>query len=374
MKYLCSILMMMMLSSSLYAQLVRDINKGQKPGSVKTNPTVKPRVDGAPDAADGPVVTKFSPAPFTASDTVTIIGKNLEKMNELSYDGEAVKFSKVISDSMVKVVVGQKAADNANFILKTIAGSFTFPNGRGTGNTTTGNTTTDGDDEETDKETIPEASADFTLPDVGQSNLNIIVTPKFLLNRIYYKNKIGVSGAVWGNSIGIDSLRDKVGVKFLLPQSSMLGMKFEIAYALPFIKSEDVSLSLAGEANMLFKKVGFLDTATRKTNDFSPFVFHFKPGVVASFFKSNILLSYYLNVLSVQTEVDKFKSFFNTGSKTTFTYSEVDISGVFDVGESSNQSVRVGFDFLINNSNTKYFTGSTDKIIPYLRVGVVSKL
>lgn len=369
MKHIYLLLLLMFLTSSLYAQLSRDITKVSKTAT-GSRPGVPPRRGGVPPAIAGPSIKDFSPSDFNDSTIVKINGKDLSTMRELSYDGQPVKRVVSVSDNQIQVIVGQSATETGKFMLKTAAGSVIFPGTSSVGTDSTANDKSTGDN--TGNETIPKASADFTLPDLGQSNLNIIATPTFLLNRIYHNSGFGVSGSFWGNTFGVDSLKEKIGAKFLLPQSSMIGMKFEFAYAHKF--SDDFSLSLLGEVNMLFKKVSFLDTATRKTNNFDPFAFHFKPGISASFFNSNILLSAYLNVLSVQTELNKFKAFFNTNSKTTFTYPEIDVSGIFDVGASSNQSVKVGFDFLFNNSNAKYFTGSDDKIIPYLRIGVVSKL
>jgi hypothetical protein len=215
------------------------------------------------------------------------------------------------------------------------------------------------------------ASADFTLPDLGQDGINVVVTPSFFYNQIYSDKKIAFSGTVWGNNFGTDSIRSKVASKLLLPESSSFGFKLEGAYL--FDPGKTIVVGLAAEANFLSKKISFLDTTSKETTNFNPFVIHPKVGVTISAFNSAVVASAYLNLLTVQTDNDSFGKFFNT-NKNLFLYPEFNISGIVNLKDATNQAIKVGFDMIDNNNNTKILTSSSDKLIVYLKIGFVSAL
>jgi len=217
------------------------------------------------------------------------------------------------------------------------------------------------------------AGADFTLPDVGQSNLNLIVTPSFAYFGTYIEGNLGVKGSLWGNSFGTDSTKEKVGAKFLIPQSSMLGVKIDMAYAFSKLSSDNVKVGPVAEMNFLWKKVSYYDTLSKTNTNFTPFVIHSKLGLALAFFKDNMTVTGYYNLMKVGSANDDFKSFFVT-KKSFLAYPEIDSQFTFNVGDNSKQEIKFGIDMIINSNDAKLFSGTHDALIPYIRIGVVSKL
>jgi len=311
-----------------------------------------------PKATSVPTITSINPGKAEAGETITIAGTNFDGSSAISIGGTPVASFNINSTTSITAIVGNGPS-----------GDVVVTNSVGTSNSFSGFTIITKEN----GESTPAASTDFTIPDVGQSNLNIIVTPSFLLNKIYYKSRLAFSGTFWGNSFGIDSSKQRVGAKILNTQTSMIGLKLEGVWS--FSNSDAVNqIGLSGELNLLYKKISFFDTSSNSSTNITPFVIHPKIGLISSFFNANLFLSAYYNILTVQTENAKFTDFFISNKKTVFVYPEFNVSGIFDVSANSNQSIKVSFDLIVNNKAAKYISNSSDHLIPYLKIGFFSKL
>ena len=167
-----------------------------------------------------------------------------------------------------------------------------------------------------------------------------------------------------------------------MPQASIFGLKIEGAHFIPKLtclaSGEDsgvlATLGIVWELNLLEKKVSYFDATTKTITNFEPFVFHPKIGLTEAFFNSYLSISGYYNVLTVLSENDNFSKFFSTNGKNVFVFPEIDLAGLIDVNSSTDQRIKVEFQFLINNNNTKYFENTGDKIVPYFKIGFTTKL
>lgn len=317
-----------------------------------------------------PIISGFQIQP---GNKLIISGQNLKGVSGLDFDGISITNFK--EDSPEKITVTGVAIPSQTITLSTAIGKavFNIVSGTSTSSLNPGITAVNSQNTiNTEPENEVAAAADFTIPEVGQSDLNIIVTPTFSMSRIFYKEGIAVGGSVWGNSFGLDSIKSKLGAKILLPQSSMFAMNFNGEYI--WLKNEQTaSLGLGLDINLLYKKISFLDTVSRLGNNFNPFVFHPKIGATASFFNAAIQASFYYNFLCVLSENDNIKNFFST-KKNVFVYPEVNVSGVFFVDQDQKQSIKIGFNILVNNKSARILSGTSDSVIPYLRIGILSKL
>ncbi|MFC0513372.1 IPT/TIG domain-containing protein [Mucilaginibacter angelicae] len=307
-----------------------------------------------------PTISSIIPAIAGSGAKVTIVGTDFTGATAVALGGTFVKSFTVISPTTIIAVVNNGATGDVT--VTTPLGTATFA-----GFNFSNEIEAPGTESAT-------AGADFTIPDVGQNGLNIILTPTFIYNKIYSSKKFGITGTFWGNSFGVDSTKQKAGTKFLIPESSMIGLKIDGAYYFSGISTDDIKIGPVGEINLLWKKVSYLDTASKISTNFTPFVIHSKIGLSLLLWNANVSLSGYMNFLAIGSENDAFSNFFNTGKKSLLIYPEVNGSMVFDVGEKSNQTIKIGVDMIINNSNAKYLSGSTDKLIPYLKIGIASKL
>jgi hypothetical protein len=308
-------------------------------------------------AAAAPTVINANPSSAQPGETVTITGTNFTGTTSVKFGTTDASSFTVTSSTTIEATVAAGSGDGIT-VTNVVGASptfngFTFTKEAG--------------------ESTPAASADFTIPDVGQSNLNIIVTPSFFLNKVYYASRLGISGAFWGNSFGTDSLKQKTGSKILLPQASMIGFKLEGVYSFSDT-SASTQFGATAEVNLLFKKISYFDVTTESSTNFTPFVVHPKIGLMVSAFNANVFVAVNYNFLTVQTENKKFIDFFDTKNKTVFAYPEINLSGIFDVSGNAKQSVKVSFDLLFNNKQTKYISQSTDSLVPYLKIGFLSRL
>ena len=213
-------------------------------------------------------------------------------------------------------------------------------------------------------------SADLNLPDFG-NGLTVIPTPSFDYSQIYLGNTYAFTERLWGNSLSSDTTRQKMGAKFLMPDVSLFGLKFEVDRRFTNQKSP-FSLGAALECNFLVKKVS--DTSGKATNNFNPFVFHPRLGLVSSFFDNNVFVAVYTNFLSVVGSNDQFAAFFNTHSKNVFVYPEVDLGGLLSISASGNQALKFQLNLIVNNGDAQFISGSHDTLIPSLKIGFVSTL
>jgi hypothetical protein len=166
-----------------------------------------------------------------------------------------------------------------------------------------------------------------------------------------------------------------VGSNLLLPQLSLFGIKGEFLWL--FHSWPGVKLGLDGEVNLLVKKVSYFDTASKAANQttgFNPFVLHPKLGLTGSFANNLVILSAYYNLFSVLNQNESFADFFQTGSKSTFLYPEVDAAVIVGVGNGGDQQIKFEIDMIVNNGDVKQLTLSTDKVIPYIKIGFVTNL
>jgi IPT/TIG domain len=215
-------------------------------------------------------------------------------------------------------------------------------------------------------------NVDLNLPDFG-NGLTLIPTPSFDYSQVFNGKNTAFSERIWGNSLGIDSSQQKLGAKFLLPQTSIFGLKGEGDVRFTDAGSS-VLLSGAIEINVLVKKVSFFDTAAKTNTNFNPFVIHPRLALVSSFAQGNVFIGAYCNFLTVVGSNDQFASFFNTHSKNVFVYPEIDFGGLINMGSAGNQAIKLELDMIVNNGDAQFMTRSSDVLIPALKIGFVTAL
>lgn len=294
-----------------------------------------------------PTITYVSPAAFTTGDTVILIGTNFDAAMTVTVDTSAASGINCISAELATLVVEGPVTDG-KITVTTTGGTARYPIAQSTA-----------------------GNVDFMLPDLGGS-IFIVPTPTFNYTQVKQNRRAGFTAVVWANSIGTDSTLQRTGSKFLMPQSSLFGIKLEGAIRLNPL-SQPFSITLNGEVNLLVKKISFYDTTDKSTIGFNPFVVHPRIGVTASFFEDIFYAGAYLHCPAVLTENEMFRNFFKTGSKNVFVYPEINTGVLFDISQGGNQMVKVEADILFNNGDVSYFCPS-GAAVPYLKVGFVSKL
>ncbi len=295
-----------------------------------------------------PTITGVSPDNFTTGTKIDITGTNfIPNVTQVYIDD--IPLTPSANTSTVITVTTSGAVSNRKIVIVTAGGTASWPTNQAI-----------------------QGNADLTLPDLG-SGLTIIPTPTFSYTQVHQSGNLGFNAIVWGNSLGTDSTRQKVGNKFLLPQTSLFGLKIEGAVRLTH-QSSKFSLLLDGEVNFLVKKVSFYNVDDKSTLSFNPFVVHPKLGLTSSFFNDNFFASAYWHFLNVLTENKAFADFFHTGARNVFVYPELNVGSIFDISHGGSQSMKIELTMLINNGDAQNFYSSANNVIPYLKISFLSKL
>ena len=176
---------------------------------------------------------------------------------------------------------------------------------------------------------------------------------------------------VWGNTLGIDSLKEKIVSSLLAPQVSLFGLKADGVFRLS-PNDKDWSFAVAAQFNTLLKKVSYYDTSSKDVSSFNPLAIQPRIGAIATFFDNDVFIGWYWNVFSVVTKNSDFKSFFES-NKATVSYANINFGGVFDF-KGGKQSIKVELDFIFHNGQTRKLFQTEDKVIPYLKIGLLSEL
>jgi len=216
------------------------------------------------------------------------------------------------------------------------------------------------------------AGATFTVPDLGDG-FHVIPTPSFNYTNVANAKNWGITVQVWGNSLGVDSNKQKAAGNLLVPDISMVGLKLDGAYLFTHTATSIAKVGLDVDINFLAKKVSYFDTAAKISTNFNPFIFHPRVGVTLAV-KDIIFFSVYGNMLSVLTHNDEFSNFFGTNKKSTFVYPEGDVAAIVNLDNTGKQQIKFEFDMLINNGDMQTIYNSSDKVIPYVKVGIVTAL
>ncbi|MBB5395059.1 hypothetical protein [Mucilaginibacter sp. AK015] len=306
----------------------------------------------------------------------TMTGENLHKIKLITQGSDTLK---VVGVPAAREITLERLPDLSKpILLKTTTGTVSFSPATGSSSFTPDpEFATQGmiDQGLSGTETDLEGLAEFTLPSLGSNGFNIVPTPTISASQLSKSGRYAFGSMIWANSFGLDSLRDRVGAKMLLPQTSLFGMNFNLTWLSGATGGSDkVAAFAAGvDLNFLLKKVGFLDTATRKTNDFTPFVFHPKLGVTGAFFDAKMQVSFYYNILFTLTENDKVKNFFNT-KKNIYGYPQMDVTGVFFMDDNKKTAIKAGLNMIINTADARIISGTGSSVIPYLKIGLLSSL
>lgn len=383
-----------------------------------------------PAAPGAPTITTFSPKFAGADGTVDITGTNFENGMTVSFGGTPAALVSVRSATEAIATVGNGA--NGSVTVTTTRGTdnkagFTFVAAptitsvdhdrvpAGTRITITGTNfigpcqiavnggpalpaavfsatsiavTVPGKPVITDVEvTTPGGVIDFSAvaPTQGNVDLNLpnftdglvpIPTPSFDLNQVTNSNNFGFSERFWGNSLGLDSSRSRAGSKFLSPDISVFGFKGEFDWRWTNNTSK-FAMGMVLEANLLSKKLSYIDTASKGSTaiGFNPFVFHPRLGITSSFFSNNFYAGLLTNFMTVIGHNDEFAAFFHSGSKNVFVYPEIDLGGLIPIGSGTKQALKFEFNLIINNGDAQFMTGiSHDPVIPFLKIGYVTGL
>jgi len=340
----------MILGALLISQFAQRLSNALNRKIVAQNSsTTSPPAAGAP----APTITSVT---LTSSNSVTINGTNLTGVT-------AVKFGSVVAASVNNagapnsiIATPQSGSSLNDGIEVDAAGGVVKFSSTGVAGSTAG----------------LNAGADFTMPNLGQSGLNLMVSPSFSYSQVHPDDKWAFAASIWGNTFATDSVKAQAAAKFLSPESSSFGFKVEGVYA--FTKGKDLSLGATVDLDALSKKIDYLDPTTKIASKYSPFVTQERLGLTMSAFNSAIVGSFYYNFFQVQAGNDNFSKFFSTNNKCSLAYPEFNISGIINLSQTSNQAINIGFDFISNNSDVKLVSSTTDNMIIYLKVGFVSRL
>jgi len=295
-----------------------------------------------------PTISSVTPANFTTGTLVTIVGTNFSAPMNAAVDGIATGPVTYLSPTAATfVVTGPVTAGKIS--ISTSGGQASYPS-----------------------DEAAQGNTDLTLPDLGRG-FTVVPTPTFIYTKVHQSGRAGLTAVVWGNSLGTDSTRQKVGSKLLLPQTSLFGLKLEGACRLTPDDAK-FSLLLDGEVNFLVKKVAYDDTAAKTSVSFDPFVIHPRLGLTASIFNGDVYAGFYWHFLCVLTENNSFAQFFNTGIRNVFVYPEFNVGSIFDVSHGGKQSVKIELDMLVNNGDAQNFYPTGNNVIPYLKIGFLTKL
>ncbi len=216
------------------------------------------------------------------------------------------------------------------------------------------------------------AGATFTVPNLGDG-FYVIPTPTFNYTNIANAGNWGFTALVWGNSLGVDSNKLKAASNLLVPDISLVGLKLQGAYAFTSSATRDFKFGADIDLNLLVKKVSYFDLSSKLSTNFNPFVFHPRIGITGAL-EDIIFVSVYGNVLSVLNHNDEFSIFFNTNNKSTFFYPEIDVAAIVNLDNTGKQQIKFEFDMLINNGDLQTIYTSSNKVIPYIKVGLVTAL
>jgi len=215
------------------------------------------------------------------------------------------------------------------------------------------------------------AGATFTVPNLGDG-FQVVPAPSFNYTNVANAGDWGFTALVWGNTLGVDSNKQKAAANLLVPDISMLGLKMEGAYLFTSNSTNTLKFGVDIDLNLLAKKVSYFDIAARTSTNFNPFIFHPRVGLTSSL-ADIIFISVYGNMLSVLTHNDEFAKFFAT-KKSTFVFPEIDAAAIVNLDNTGKQQIKFEFDMLINNGDLQTLYNSSDKVIPYVKVGLVSSL
>ena len=295
-----------------------------------------------------PGITKVVKTKSAGSSTITISGTNFTGFANVSVNGSAFIPGIILSPASVQVTIP------GNPVIYSI--SVNTPGG------TVDNAAAD----------APQGNADLNLPDFG-NGLTLVPTPSLDYSQVMQGRNWGFRERVWGNSLGIDSGRQKLGAKFLSVQTSIFGLSAEFNQVFTN-QGSPVSLALAVELNFLLKKVSFFDTAAKTNTNFNPFVIHPRIGLVSTFFNNNVYAGLYANIPSVVGSNDAFALFFNAHSKNVFIYPEIALGGLIGLGNGGSQAIKIDLNLMVNNGEARFITSSTDKVIPFLKIGFLTAL
>jgi len=300
-----------------------------------------------------PTISSVSPGTLSPGTVVTVIGTSLAGTTSVVIDGLTATYvaGSATPTSLTVTVAGP--VTKGIVTVTTPDGVAVFPNA--------------GD------QTKTQALADLSIPDPGQGFF-IVPTPTFTYNQYHALGNFGFSAKVWGNSLGTDSNLLRVGNKFLLPQTSMLGFKTEGNLRLTNRTDTNFVIGLVAEANLLLKKVSYFDTSKKSTTSFNPYVIHPRVGFLVGFFNDDVYVGGYWNFLCVVSENQAFGDFFHTGAKNVFAFPEVTVGGVFDLDKGAKQAMRFELDMIINNGDASSIYGSRNTLIPNLKIGFITRL
>jgi hypothetical protein len=315
-------------------------------------PTSKPAIQNngqpVPGGQPAPTITKVSHTTSAGSTTLTITGTNFVSPLRITINGGApitVPKASVTATTATAVIAG--TAIITDLVVITIGG---------TAELSAGTPTTGG--------------ADLNLPNFG-NGLAVVPTPSLDYCQIYIGSNNAFTERLWGNTLGIDSTRQRLGAKLLMPEISLFGLKLE--GDLRFTnQTSPITLSGSLECNFLVKKVS--DTTGKTSNNFNPFFFQPRLGIVGTFFRDNFFIAAYSDFLSVVGSNDQFSALFNTHSKNVFVFPEVDLGGLLSIGTPGNQALKFQLNLIVNNGDAQFISGSHDVLIPVLKIGFVSSL
>ncbi|MCH5716674.1 IPT/TIG domain-containing protein [Niabella hibiscisoli] len=292
-----------------------------------------------------PEIISISKKKLEEGDKLNIVGKNFTNDVDVSIDGIEQTVT-ILNDTEVELIV-EGPVSKGLIKLKTPVGETSYG----------GSTPFD-------------AAANITVPLQGQG-INIIPTPTFNFTQIHGGDNFGFRLGLWGNMLGTDSTMEKVVSNLLVPQISLFGLRGEGLLRLTNLDQKN-SVGLSFQLNLLLKKVSYYDTSSKDVSSFNPFVLHPKVGMTFNLFNNYVFIGSYLNLLSVAKENEKFETFFST-RKSTFIYPNFNLGGIFDF-EGSKQSIKVELDLVVHNGETRMLFQTRDKVIPYLKIALLSDL
>lgn len=296
-----------------------------------------------------PAITGISPAAYQKGTVITVLGTGFVDGTTVSIDGTTLLAGSVVSPTTITGTVNGPVTSNL-VTVSSVNGSSVYtpstdPNGSG-------------------------GSADFMLPDPANGFL-IIPTPKYSYTQVHPGKKFAFAGNVWGNVLGTDSSMQRVATKLLVPQTSLLGFQADIS--VPIITVDTTfTLGILCDLNLLLKKISYIDTTSK--NNFDPWVFHPRLGLVATFYNNNLYAGFYYNVVSILNEYDAFGAFFKTGGKNTFAFPEFSVGGIFGVSGGGRQQLKIGIDGILNTKNVNMLYGQNAGVIFSVKAGFATML
>jgi hypothetical protein len=299
--------------------------------------------------AEAPTITGVSRNPTSNGKMVlTITGTNFIRPAKVQINGTSDKVDAIVlSPTKIQVVFSANSAITT-LLLSTLGGDVIYPSSPGTA-----------------------AGADLNLPNPG-NGITIIPTPSFDYSQVISDGWLGFTGRAWGNVLGTDSSRQKVGTKFLSPELSQFGLKVELdARLTDYKKNNPFTASL--ECNLLWKNVSYFDTSLKQNTNFNPFVIETRLGMVWSVFNDTWFLAAYGNFPAIVGSNNEFATFFKVRPRNVFFYPEFDVGGLIPVSNGGNQALKIQISLLVNNGDVQTIMGTNDGVvIPYIKFGFVS--